>query len=42
MSNKHDLVTNSQDYFWMIDRLEKEDDSRNKVDKEKNTVTFHK
>jgi hypothetical protein len=26
----------------MIDRLEKEDDPRNKVDKERNTVTFHK
>lgn len=29
-------------YFWIIDRLEIEDDSRNKVNKSKNQVTLSK
>ena len=29
-------------YFWMVDRLQIEDDSRNKVNKTKNSVTLSK
>ena len=36
------MEANLDDYFWMIDRLGMEDNQKNKVDNEKNTVVLDK
>lgn len=36
------LEISMQDYFWLVDRLELEDDPRNKVNSDTQTVTLGK
>jgi hypothetical protein len=36
------VTTSIETYFWMVDRLQMEDDSRNKVNMTKNTVSLSK
>jgi hypothetical protein len=36
------MEANLDDYFWMIDRLGMEDDTRNKVNKDRNVVQLSK
>jgi len=34
------METSIQNYFWLVDRLSMEDDSKNKVNAENETVTL--
>lgn len=36
------VTTTTDNYFWMVDRLKIEDDTRNKVNMAKNTVGLSK